>query len=113
MEEKYVVYVGTYTHENSIGIHLYDLDAKSGEMKERKVVPINNPSDLLVSKDGRFLYSIADEGVEAFHILPDGDLEPMNKQWIGGMRASIYNAMPYEGVEALVAFMKKFEEENL
>lgn len=32
---------------------------------------------------------------------------------VGGMRASIYNAMPKEGVEALVAFMKKFEEENL
>lgn len=32
---------------------------------------------------------------------------------VGGMRASIYNAMPYEGVEALVKFMKKFEEENL
>lgn len=32
---------------------------------------------------------------------------------VGGMRASIYNAMPEEGVEALVAFMKKFEEENL
>ncbi|MCI6676131.1 MAG: 3-phosphoserine/phosphohydroxythreonine transaminase [Clostridiales bacterium] len=32
---------------------------------------------------------------------------------VGGMRASIYNAMPIEGVEALVAFMKKFEEENL
>ncbi len=32
---------------------------------------------------------------------------------VGGMRASIYNAMPVEGVEALVAFMKKFEEENL
>lgn len=32
---------------------------------------------------------------------------------VGGMRASIYNAMPAEGVEALVAFMKKFEEENL
>ena len=31
---------------------------------------------------------------------------------VGGMRASIYNAMPTEGVEALVAFMKKFEEEN-
>lgn len=31
---------------------------------------------------------------------------------VGGMRASIYNAMPVEGVEALVAFMKKFEEEN-
>ena len=32
---------------------------------------------------------------------------------VGGMRASIYNAMPKKGVEALVAFMKKFEEENL
>ena len=32
---------------------------------------------------------------------------------VGGMRASIYNAMPKEGVEALVAFMKKFEEENV
>ena len=31
---------------------------------------------------------------------------------VGGMRASIYNAMPIEGVEALVAFMKKFEDEN-
>ncbi len=31
---------------------------------------------------------------------------------VGGMRASIYNAMPYAGVEALVAFMKKFAAEN-
>jgi len=31
---------------------------------------------------------------------------------VGGMRASIYNAMPMEGVEALVAFMKEFEEKN-
>ena len=31
---------------------------------------------------------------------------------VGGMRASIYNAMPTEGVEALVEFMKKFELEN-
>ncbi|MCI6783685.1 MAG: 3-phosphoserine/phosphohydroxythreonine transaminase [Lachnospiraceae bacterium] len=31
---------------------------------------------------------------------------------VGGMRASIYNAMPKEGVEKLVGFMKKFEEEN-
>ena len=31
---------------------------------------------------------------------------------VGGMRASIYNAMPKEGVEKLVAFMKKIEEEN-
>lgn len=32
---------------------------------------------------------------------------------VGGMRASIYNAMPVEGVEKLVEFMKKFEAENM
>ncbi len=32
---------------------------------------------------------------------------------VGGMRASIYNAMPIEGVQALVDFMAKFEAENL
>ena len=31
---------------------------------------------------------------------------------VGGMRASIYNAMPKEGVEKLVAFMKEFEKNN-
>lgn len=31
---------------------------------------------------------------------------------VGGMRASIYNAMPIEGVKYLVEFMKKFELEN-
>ncbi len=31
---------------------------------------------------------------------------------VGGMRASIYNGMPVEGVEALVEFMKKYEKEN-
>ena len=31
---------------------------------------------------------------------------------VGGMRASIYNAMPKEGVEKLVAFMREFEARN-
>ena len=31
---------------------------------------------------------------------------------VGGMRASIYNAMPVAGVEALIAFMKKFKALN-
>lgn len=31
---------------------------------------------------------------------------------VGGMRASIYNAMPEEGIQKLVAFMQKFEQEN-
>ena len=31
---------------------------------------------------------------------------------VGGLRASIYDAMPREGVEALVNFLKKYEKEN-
>ncbi|MGN0484279.1 MAG: lactonase family protein [Lachnospiraceae bacterium] len=84
--EKYVAYVGTYTHQNSVGIHIFDLDVAGGFMTERKVVPINNPSDLVISTSGKYLYSIADEGVEAFRIKEDGDLEPINKEWNGGMR---------------------------
>ncbi len=85
-EDRYVAYVGTYTHGSSVGIHIYDLDVAEGSMTERMVVPISNPSHLTVSANGRFLYSIADEGVAAFRILPDGNLEFMNKKWIGGMR---------------------------
>lgn len=83
---RYVAYVGTYTHEHSIGIHIYDLDVEKGTMSERKVVKINNPSDLIIANSGKYLYSITDEGIKAFHILEDGDLEPMNEKWIGGMR---------------------------
>ena len=32
-------------------------------------------------------------------------------RWVGGMRASLYNAMPLEGVKALVAFMREFEKQ--
>lgn len=85
-EGKYVAYVGTYTYEHSIGIHIYDLDVEHGTMQFRKVVDITNPSDLLVSHDKRFLYSITDDGVRAYQILPDGDLKMLNEEWIGGMR---------------------------
>ena len=85
-KERYVAYVGTYTHGSSLGIHIFDIDTEKWNMTERKVVPINNPSDVLVSTSGKYLYSIADEGVQSFRILPDGDLEPMNSAWTGGMR---------------------------
>lgn len=85
-KDRYVAYVGTYTHENSLGIHIYDVDVERARLHERKLVPISNSSDLVISHNGKILYSIADEGVEAFHILEDGDLESINKKWIGGMR---------------------------
>ena len=33
-------------------------------------------------------------------------------RFVGGMRASIYNAMPIEGIKALIAFMDKFAKEH-
>ncbi len=42
----------------------------------------------------------------------DGLLTLKGHRLVGGMRASIYNAMPIEGIEKLIAFMKKFEKEN-
>ncbi|MGN0251053.1 MAG: lactonase family protein [Oliverpabstia sp.] len=85
-KEKYIAYVGTYTHGSSIGIHLYDVDVEEGTLSERKVVPVNNSSYLVKSKNGKYLYSIADEGVAVFAIKEDGDLEPINKVDIDGMR---------------------------
>ncbi len=85
-KEKYIAYVGTYTHGSSIGIHLYDVDVEEGTLSERKVVPVNNSSYVVKSKNGKYLYSIADEGVAVFAIKPDGDLEPINKVDIDGMR---------------------------
>ena len=36
-QEKYVAYVGTYTHENSVGIHIYDVDVTKGCIQEQKI----------------------------------------------------------------------------
>ena len=43
----------------------------------------------------------------------EGLLELKGHRSVGGMRASIYNAMPLAGVEKLVACMAAFEKENL
>ena len=41
-----------------------------------------------------------------------GLVELKGHRTVGGIRASIYNAMPREGVEALAAFMREFHERN-
>lgn len=53
-------------------------------------------------KDAAFVKAAAKEGL----------VNLKGHRTVGGMRASIYNAMPEEGVRKLVAFMKKFELEN-
>ena len=73
-----------------------------------------------VEKDSRSLMNVpfvtGDKDLDAKFVkeAKEAGLENLKgHRTVGGMRASLYNAMPYEGVEALVAFMKKFEEENL
>ncbi|MGN0361612.1 MAG: lactonase family protein [Bilifractor sp.] len=102
MADKYVAYVGTYTHGSSIGIHLYDVDVKEGTLSLRKVIPVNNSSYICRSVNGKFLYSIADEGVAVFAIKPDGDLEMINKIGIDGMRGC-YITVDQTGQYLLVA----------
>ena len=53
-------------------------------------------------KDAAFVKAAAAEGL----------VNLKGHRSVGGMRASIYNAMPIEGVQKLVAFMKKFEAAN-
>lgn len=86
MSKKYVAYVGTYTNGSSRGIHVYDVDVEGQRLKERNVVPVHNSSHITKSRNGEYLYSIADEGVEVLRIEPDGNLTSINKVGIDGMR---------------------------
>ncbi len=52
--------------------------------------------------DGKFLSEAKESGLVTLK----------GHRSVGGMRASIYNAMPEEGVNALIAFMKEFEKKN-
>ena len=99
------------------------------EMKRRNEEKAKIPYDFLdssrmfkgtVRKEDRSLMNVpfvtGDEELDARFVkeAKAAGLENLKgHRTVGGMRASIYNAMPKEGVEALVAFMKKFEEENL
>lgn len=83
---KYVAYVGTYTHGNSKGIHVYDVDVEEGTLTERKEVEVRNASHTAISKNGKFLYSIEDEGVAVFERDENGDLNRINSVDIDGMR---------------------------
>lgn len=66
MGKKYVAYVGTYTHGTSKGIQVYDVNLEEGTLTERSEVEVSNASYTAVSKNGKYLYSIEDEGVAVF-----------------------------------------------
>ncbi|SDB19526.1 lactonase family protein [Eubacterium oxidoreducens] len=84
--QRYIAYVGTYTNGDSKGIQVYELDTSRQGFIKLSETPVNNPSALTVAHNGKYLYSIADEGVAAFRIMPDGLLEHINTAPTGGMR---------------------------
>ena len=84
--KKYVAYVGTYTHGNSKGIQVYDVDVEKGTLRERSEIQVSNASHTAISKNGKFLYSIEDEGVAVFRRDENGDLTRINRVSIDGMR---------------------------
>ena len=72
-----------------------------------------------VERESRYLMNVpvvtGDDALDARFVkeaTAAGFVNLKGHRTVGGMRASIYNAMPIEGVKALVAFMKKYEEEN-
>ena len=84
--KKYVAYVGTYTYGTSKGIQVYDVDVENGKLIERSEVNVSNASHTAVSKNGKYLYSIEDEGVAVFKRDENGDLVRINSVGIDGMR---------------------------
>ena len=86
MGKKYVAYVGTYTHGTSKGFQVYDVNLEEGTLTERSEVEVSNASYTAVSKNGKYLYSIEDEGVAVFKRDKNGDLSRINSVNIDGMR---------------------------
>ena len=98
------------------------------EMQKRNIEKANILYDFLdesklfkgtVRKEDRSLMNVpfvtGNEELDARFVkeaAAEGFVNLKGHRTVGGMRASIYNAMPKEGVEKLVEFMKKFEKEN-
>ena len=87
MSGKYMAYVGSYSYTGKVkGITVFDVDVENGMFKERCEIEVDNSSYVIASSDGKTLYSIADEGVVSFRILPNGSLARLNSSSIRGMR---------------------------
>lgn len=91
--KKYVAYVSSYTSGlgSKYGIRIYDVDLKKGRLTEKQKVEITNSSYIGISHNKKTLYSITDEGVEAYHIEKDGSLKFLNEASINGMRGCYLN----------------------
>ena len=100
--DKYVAYVSTYTRNEEIGIHVYDVDEKAGRLTEKEQVKITNSSYITLSHNGKYLYAITDFGVEGYKVKEDGCLESIGTASINGMRGC-YLSTDYEDKYLFVA----------
>ncbi|MBR6256565.1 MAG: lactonase family protein [Lachnospiraceae bacterium] len=86
MAGKYVAYVSCYTQGSKVGMRVYDVDMEAGRFTEKEQVQISNSSYVTISHNRKVLYSITDQGVEAYNIKKDGTLETISAASINGMR---------------------------
>lgn len=87
MAGKYMAYVGSYSYIGKAkGITVYDVDVDAGKFIYRCEIEVDNSAYVQASRDGKTLYSITDEGVVSFRILPNGSLAKLGSAKIKGMR---------------------------
>src|SRR5579862_2236893 len=89
-----LVFVGTYSRRGSEGIYVFRVDPETGALTQIGSAPAENPSNLALSPDGRFLYAVNElseyEGqpggaASAFEIdPPTGNLTFLNRQPVLG-----------------------------
>ena len=97
MADKFMAYVGSYSYLGKAkGITCYNVDPEKGHFEKKCEVEVDNASYIINSHSQDVLYSIADEGVVAFRILPDGGLERMNSQKINGLRGCHLSISPHD-----------------
>ncbi len=84
--KKLRAYVGTYTRGESKGIYMFDIDPETTEMTPAGYMAAKNPYRLAISRSGKILYACCDEGVGAFKIDENGDLEPFGTHSVQGIR---------------------------
>ena len=118
----YTIYMAKLVYEWILSIGGLDVMKEMNEKKAKVLYDYLDSQDYYIApvkKDSRSMMNVT-------FVTGDADLDKKfaseagkaglknlkGHRSVGGMRASIYNAMPYEGVEALVAFMKEFAKNN-
>ena len=120
MQKKYVAYVGSYSyHGQARGITVFDVNVEDGSFTYRCEEDVDNAAWLCVSHNGKYLYAVADEGLVAFRILPNGGITRLNSANIRGMRGShvatdledkyIFVSGYYDGKETVLSLKENGE----